>query len=170
MNFSSADIDKLLDTLASQLKQRLDDQQITDVAMVGIHSGGAWVARELHQRLALSIPLGTLDISFYRDDFGQRGLNPQVKRTTLPFEVDGQSLILVDDVLMSGRTVRAAMNELFDFGRPAHILLAVLFDVGRRELPIQADFCGQSLALEAQQRVELHGPEPLTARVMTREG
>jgi pyrimidine operon attenuation protein/uracil phosphoribosyltransferase len=88
-----------------------------------------------------------------------------VKPSDLPFEVDGAHLLLVDDVLMTGRTIRAAMNELFDFGRPASIRLAVMFDIGHRELPIRPDICGETLALPPHQRVELAGPAPLTAEI-----
>lgn len=165
MNFAATQIDSLLDRMAEQLREHFQQHRRDRLAIVGIHSGGAWIAAELQQRLNPDWPLGSLDISFYRDDFGKRGLNPSVKRTELPFSVDEQHLLLVDDVLMSGRTVRAAMNELFDFGRPASVSLAVLFDVGRRELPIRADVCGETLALEPHQRVQLHGPAPLRAEI-----
>lgn len=123
--------------LAEQIRPHLQP----DTLLVGIHSGGAWVAQRLGELLALTNPIGVLNISFYRDDFGQRGLHPQVKPTSLPFDVEGRSLILLDDVLFTGRTTRAAINELFDYGRPARIRLAVLADRQGRELPIRADFC-----------------------------
>ena len=113
----------------------------TDTLLVGIHSGGAWVAKRLGQLLGLTSQIGLLNISFYRDDFGQRGLHPQVQPTHLPFPVEDRTLILVDDVLFTGRTTRAAINELFDYGRPQHIQLAVLADRGGRELPVHPDFC-----------------------------
>ena len=133
--------------------------------LVGIESGGAWVARALNAMLAKPLPLGTLNPAFYRDDFDTRGLKRTVSPSKLPFEVDGQHILLVDDVLMTGRTIRAAMNELFDFGRPAAIGLVVLFDIGHRELPIRADICGETLALPPHQRVELRGPAPLVAEI-----
>ena len=166
MNITPEKIDQLLDQMADTLRSHCGALLPDQLAVVGIHSGGAWIAEALHRRLGISAPLGTLDISFYRDDFDTRGLNPRVKRTTLAFDVEGRHLLLVDDVLMSGRTVRAAMNELFDFGRPASITLAVLFDIGRRELPISADICGEGLALPPHQRVELHGPAPLRAEIV----
>lgn len=166
MNWTETDIQQHIDRLARELEQELDNRQISDFGFVGIHSGGAWVARALQERLSAPVDLGTLDISFYRDDFSRHGLNPRVKPTRLPFEVEGRHLVLVDDVLMSGRTIRAAMNELFDYGRPASIMLLVLFDVGRRELPIRPDLCGETLALEPHKRVELHGPSPLRAEIM----
>ena len=124
--------------------------------LVGIHSGGVWVARRLTELLGLSGEIGMIDVSFYRDDFGEKGLHPQVKPTSIPFDVEGRRLILVDDVLYTGRTTRAAINELFDYGRPANIQLAVLADRGERELPIYAEFCtwqvrlgqGEELVLE----------------------
>ncbi len=109
---------------------------------MGIYTGGVWIAQRLHQLLRLECPLGTLDISFYRDDFTRVGMNPQVKPSLLPVSIEDRHVILVDDILNTGRTIRAALNELFDYGRPASILLAVLVDRGGRELPIQADVVG----------------------------
>lgn len=131
------------------------------VAMVGIRTGGVWIAQQLHQRLGVPTPLGALNINFYRDDFTQIGMHPQVTPSDLPFSVDGAHIVLVDDVLYSGRTVRAALNELFDYGRPARVTLAVLIDRDGRELPIQADVAGHRLQLDAGQYVKLAGPEPL---------
>ncbi len=130
--------------------------------MIGIHTGGVWVAQQLHQRLNLNEPLGTLNISFYRDDFTRIGIHPQVQPSTLPLSVDGRHIILVDDVLYTGRTIRAAFNELFDYGRPASIMLAVLVERDGRELPIQADAVGQHVSLKAGEQIKLQGPEPLT--------
>src|SRR5207253_1148134 len=114
---------------------------------VGIYSGGAWIAERLVQAIPGDHPLGYIDVSFYRDDFSRKGLKPKVKRTQLPFEVEGATIILVDDVLYTGRSVRAAVNELFDFGRPARVELAVLVDRGGRELPIEATYVGTRLAV-----------------------
>lgn len=113
-----------------------------EVGLIGIHSGGAWIAERLHRDLAPALPLGTLSTAFHRDDYGRRALPAQMKATALPFEVAGADIVLVDDILYTGRTVRAAMNELFDYGRPARIELAVLLDRGGRELPIEARYCG----------------------------
>ena len=110
-------------------------------ALVGIHSGGVWIAGRLRELLGLSEEIGMIDVSFYRDDFAEKGLHPQVRPSHIPFEVEGRPLILVDDVLYTGRTTRAAINELFDYGRPARIDLAVLADRGERELPIAPQFC-----------------------------
>lgn len=134
--------------------------QQEDTVMVGIHTGGAWVAKQLHEQLELQSELGLLDISFYRDDFSQNGLHPKVKGSQLP-EIENKTVILVDDVIMSGRTIRAAMNELFDYGRPNKIVLACLLDVGHRQLPIQADVVGEKVELPANQRIKLTGPNPL---------
>jgi len=124
----------LLDAVRAEL-ERLPAQR---VHLVGIHSGGAWLAERLHRDLGLAGRHGTLDISFYRDDFDRIGLHSQVQPSDIPFEVADRHLILIDDVLYTGRTIRAAMNELFDYGRPASIRLAVLLDRGGRELPIFA--------------------------------
>jgi pyrimidine operon attenuation protein/uracil phosphoribosyltransferase len=111
-------------------------------ALVGIHAGGSWIAERLRNRVAPHLPLGVIDVSFYRDDLAQRGLGRrEVRPTELPFAVEGARILLVDDVLYTGRTVRAAINELFDYGRPAAVRLAALADRGGRELPICADFC-----------------------------
>ena len=117
-----------------------------ETGLIGIHTGGVWIAERLHDALGLKIPLGSLDVSFYRDDYGKIGLHKNVKRSDIPFEVEGRPLILVDDVLYTGRTIRAAMNELFDYGRAASIRLAALVDRGGRELPIAAQFVGAVVA------------------------
>lgn len=163
MRWNELEIDALLEAMAAQVRERFADRT---PAMVGIQSGGAWVAQALNGKLAGALPAGNLDVSFYRDDFGTRGLKRSVKPSDLPFEVNGADLLLVDDVLMTGRTIRAAMNELFDYGRPHSISLAVLFDIGRRELPIRPDICGERLTLPPRQRVELRGPRPLVADVV----
>ncbi len=141
--------------LAQQLIEQLRPHITANSAFVGIHTGGAWLAHKLHAALGTGVPLGTLDISFYRDDFGTMGLHPEVKPSVITFEVEDRDIILVDDVLYSGRTVRAAMNELFDFGRPASIKLVVLVDRGGRELPICADFCGAKVELADNQSIQI---------------
>ena len=156
-----ANPDQLLEKLAADLKQLLDERNIGDPLMVGIHTGGVWIANTLHAKLGLSQPLATLDISFYRDDFSRIGMNPKVKPSSLPPQVEDKHIILVDDVLQTGRTIRAAMNEIFDYGRPASITLVCLVDRSGRELPIQADIIGQHLQLGPKQHIKLSGPEPL---------
>ena len=153
---------ELLPRMASDLTAHLQARGITDPRFVGIRTGGVWVAQALLQALGQAAPLGILDVSFYRDDFTQTGLHPQVRPSELPFEIDGQHLVLIDDVLMSGRTVRAALNELFDYGRPASVTLVCLLDLNARELPIRPDVVGATLSLGASERVKLLGPTPLT--------
>jgi len=145
------DIDSMLDTMAGALRPRLDHNPL----MIGIHTGGVWVAEQLHRRLGLTEPLGTLDISFYRDDFSRIGMNPQVRTSDLSTSVEGRHIILVDDVLHTGRTIRAAMNEIFDYGRPDAIILACLIERNGHELPIRADVAGQSLTLRPNQHIKL---------------
>jgi len=138
--------------LADLLRPQLHRQP----ALVGIYSGGAWIAARLRQLLECDEETGLIDVSFYRDDFAEKGLHPQVKPTQIPFDVEGRHIILVDDVLYTGRTTRAAINELFDYGRPASVELAVLADRGGRELPVAANYCvwnvtlaeGENLALD----------------------
>jgi pyrimidine operon attenuation protein/uracil phosphoribosyltransferase len=122
-------------------------------AMVAIQKGGTWLAERLYQDLQLEMPLGSLDISFYRDDFTHIGLHPQVKPSHLPFTVEGSHIILVDDVLYTGRTVRAALNELFDYGRPKQVILLVLVARDGRELPICADLVGSHLTVPAEMQL-----------------
>jgi pyrimidine operon attenuation protein/uracil phosphoribosyltransferase len=151
MHASLPDVDPLIAQLATAIAPTLTP----DTVIVGIHTGGVWVAERLHAMLRCARPLGTLDISFYRDDFSRIGLHPQVKPSHLPFDLEGRDILLVDDVLHSGRTVRAAMNELFDYGRPASIRLAVLVDRGGHELPIRPDFTGLTLAVPSHQNINL---------------
>lgn len=160
-------VDTLLTRMEADLRQTLRNRAVADPVMVGIHTGGAWLGERLHRALGLTQPLGTLDISFYRDDFSTTGLHPQVRPSNLPFDVDGRDVILVDDVIYSGRTIRAALNEIFDFGRPSSVLLAVLVDRGQRELPICPDVAGTQLTLEPGQRVKLEGPAPLQLVIRT---
>lgn len=155
------DVDALIDDMARMLSEHLARQGRDDVAFVGIHTGGVWIAERLRQRCLPDAPLGTLDIAFYRDDFEQHGLPQRVRPSELPFSVDDRHLVLVDDVLMTGRTIRAALNELFDYGRPASVTLVTLLDIEARQLPIRADVLGASLALPAGHRIKLTGPEPL---------
>ena len=144
---------------AEQLLQALTEKMRPDVgpetALIGIHTGGVWLAERLHAALGVKVPLGSLDVSFYRDDYGRIGLHRDVKRSNIPFEVEARPLVLVDDVLYTGRTIRAAMNELFDYGRPASIRLAALIDRGDRELPIAAQYIGAAMAVPHGHGVEL---------------
>ncbi|MDM8349070.1 bifunctional pyr operon transcriptional regulator/uracil phosphoribosyltransferase PyrR [Pseudomonas sp. sp1636] len=153
---------ELLPQMAAALISQLNRRQIREPRFIGVRTGGVWVAQALLEALGDPAPLGILDVSFYRDDFTQNGLHPQVQPSELPFEVEGQHLVLIDDVLMSGRTIRAALNELFDYGRPASVTLVCLLDLNARELPIHPDVVGASLSLAADQRVKLSGPTPLT--------
>ncbi len=126
----------------------------TPARLVGITSGGAWLAERLHKDLGLEGVHGTISSSMHRDDFAQRGLAAG-GQTKLPFDVNGAHIVLLDDVLYTGRTLRAVINELFDYGRPASVKLAVMVDRGGRELPIQADYVGARVSLSAAQSLAL---------------
>ena len=126
----------------------------TPARLVGITSGGAWLAERLQKDLGLEGVHGTISSSMHRDDFAQRGLAAG-GQTKLPFDVNGTHIVLLDDVLYTGRTLRAVINELFDYGRPASVKLAVLVDRGGRELPIHADYAGASVSLSAAQSLAL---------------
>ena len=146
-----ADAETLLAELTAKMRPHVSPQ----TGLIGIVTGGAWLAERLHCNLGLAVPFGTLDVSFYRDDFQRKGLKRKVKPSAIPFDVEGRDLILVDDVLYTGRTIRAAMNELFDYGRPARIRLAALVDRGGRELPITAQFAGAIITVDAHDSIEL---------------
>ncbi|WP_310491630.1 bifunctional pyr operon transcriptional regulator/uracil phosphoribosyltransferase PyrR [Dechloromonas sp.] len=138
-----------------QLAELIRPQLFRKPALVGIYSGGAWIAERLRELLDLPEDIGLIDVSFYRDDFAEKGLHPQCKPTVIPFDVEGRHLILVDDVLYTGRTTRAAINELFDYGRPASIELAVLADRGGRELPVAATYGAWAVELNDHQNLVL---------------
>jgi len=145
------DAEQLLTALIEQMRPAIGPE----TGLVGIHTGGVWVAERLHQALKLRTPLASLDVSFYRDDYQARGLHRDVKRSEIPFEIEGRDLILVDDVLYTGRTIRAALNEIFDYGRPKAVRLATLVDRDGRQLPIAAQFVGATLSLKPGQSVGL---------------
>jgi pyrimidine operon attenuation protein/uracil phosphoribosyltransferase len=145
--------------LCVQLADSIRPQITSNTVMIGLYTGGVWLAQRLHALLDIAEPLGTLDIAFYRDDYHQQGLARDPKRSSIPFSIGGRDLLLVDDVLYTGRTVRAAMNELFDYGRPARISLAVLADRGGRQLPICAQYCGVRLEVPAGARLRLRRAE-----------
>ena len=155
-------VKQLLDEMAETIQSHCNDENYDNPLMIGIKRGGAWVAQQLHQSLELSDPLGELNIAFYRDDFSTLGLHPEVSPSKLPVDIDHRHIILVDDVLYTGRTIRAAMNEIFDYGRPASISLAVMIERSGRELPIHADIIGKTITLNQGEHVKLLGPEPLT--------
>lgn len=163
-SIETSHIEAMLDTMADAIGTHFGGD-LTEVAMVGIHTGGLWVAEMLHRRLALSVPLGSLNITFYRDDFTRLGLHPRVRPSHLPADIENRRVLLVDDVLFTGRTIRAALNEIFDYGRPNSVSLAVLVDRGGRELPIAADVTGTHLTLETGGHVKLTGPAPLMLQI-----
>ena len=153
MNATELDAEALYAQLEAQVLSGL--LGAGEVAVVGIYSGGAWLADRLARRLG-STDIGYVDVSFYRDDVAERGLSAEVKPSQIPFEVEGATILLVDDVLYTGRTTRAAINTLFDYGRPAKVMLAALVDRGERELPIAADFVAHQIKLDRQQQLVLH--------------
>lgn len=132
------------ETLYIQLLQAIRQGITADTLLVGLHTGGVWLAERLHADLALETALNTLDVSYHRDDYANRGsrsLPRGARSSSMPASVDGARIVLIDDVLYTGRTARAALNTLFDYGRPACVDLAVLVDRGERELPIEARYC-----------------------------
>jgi pyrimidine operon attenuation protein / uracil phosphoribosyltransferase len=155
-----ADMRRTLRRIAHEIVEKNPDGAL---ALVGIHRRGAHLARRLHaltgELLAEPVPLGTVDISFYRDDLSLKPAAPVVHSTELEFSVDGRTIVIVDDVLYTGRTVRAAIDVVFDFGRPAKVQLATLVDRGHRELPIRPDYVGKNIPTSTDQRVNVHVEE-----------
>ncbi len=146
-----------------------------DIALVGICSGGVPLSKKIQEKIraieGVEVPAGYVDITLYRDDLSRAGYQPRLKRTEIPFSIDEKKVILVDDVLFTGRTIRAAMDALIDFGRPRNIQLAVLIDRGHRELPIRADYVGRNVPTSRSETVEvvIQG-EPDTWKVVLNEG
>jgi len=136
------DAEEALATLAERMRAGVAH----DAVFVGIYSGGAWIAERLATMVPGNHPVGFIDVSFYRDDYGSKGLKAGARRSELPFDIAGATIVLIDDVLYTGRSTRAAINELFDYGRPAAIELAVLVDRGGRELPIEPTYAGARIA------------------------
>ena len=161
------EIQDLLNKLEAKLKRIIVERQLTNPLMIGIRTGGVWIAEQMHLRLNIKEPLGLLDISFYRDDFSQIGVNPNVKPSQLPPHIEGRDIILIDDVFYTGRTIRAALNEIFDYGRPNQVVLAVLIERDGRQIPLCPDCVGASITLNADQRIKLTGPEPLAIHLQT---
>jgi len=151
MNLNKLNIEGRIECMADEIM----NLGLDNLMIVGIHTGGVWIAERVNQILQYSEGIGKLDISFYRDDFSRVGLNPEVKSSEFNIDIEDKNIILIDDVLYTGRTIRAAMNEIFSYGRPAKVLLAVLIDRSGRELPIQADIIGCKLDLADDQQVKL---------------
>lgn len=170
MSIDSLNIDVLLDNLELAIRQQIVERKLQNPLLIGIHSGGAWIARHMHLRLGISEPLGLLDITFYRDDFSQIGMHPKVKTSQLPPHLEGRDIILIDDVFYSGRTSRAALNEIFDYGRPNQVVLAVLIERNGRQIPLQPDCRGIRIDLAEGQRIKLTGPDPLGIEIQDLAG
>lgn len=155
----------LLANLENNLRQEILARQLANPIMIGLHSGGAWLAEQLHKNLAIEEPLGLMDISFYRDDFLQGAQHSDAKPSQLPAHVEGKDIILIDDVIYTGRTSRAALNEIFDYGRPNQVLFGVLVERTGRQIPLQPDCVGGQIDLPAEQRIKLTGPSPLAIHI-----
>jgi pyrimidine operon attenuation protein / uracil phosphoribosyltransferase len=153
-----SDVNSLADAeaLFVKLREQMAASIAFDAKLVGVYSGGAWLADRLKAELAGEHEAGYIDVSFYRDDLSTAGLKPTVRSTQIPFSVEGAHIVIVDDVLFTGRSIRAAINTLFDYGRPASIQLAVLVDRGGRELPIAADYVGEARIVDANQMLALN--------------
>jgi len=154
---TAQDIERALDRIALQILER--NLQTSEIVIVGIHTGGVFLADRIHstieRREKVSLPSGSLDITLYRDDWSRVSQNPIVKKTDISFEIEGKALVLVDDVIYTGRTIRAALDAVMDFGRPSSIQLAVLVDRGGRELPVQPDYIGMEIPVGPDQHIHV---------------
>lgn len=168
-SIEAIDVEQTLGQMIETLSNLITERGLEPACCVGIHTGGVWLAQRIAAALNLPEPAGELDASLYRDDYDRKGLQAGIRASTLPFSVADRHVILVDDVLMTGRTARAAINLLFDYGRPASICLATLLDTGGRELPLQADVAGAQISLHPGQRVKLEGPDPLRLSIVAQE-
>jgi pyrimidine operon attenuation protein/uracil phosphoribosyltransferase len=149
------DILNVVSDMAEKIRLLTNERGLDKLAIIGIRTGGVLIAEQLHRLLKIKDPMGTLDIAFYRDDFSQIGLNPEVKPSQIPFDVDDRIILLVDDVIHTGRTIRAALNEIFDYGRPARVILVALVERDGRHLPIQPDIIGLKVSLSDKEQIKL---------------
>ena len=168
MKYSKEQTQALLQKIENSLKEHLLKNQIIDPIIIGVQTGGVWIAEWLQKRLEFEGKPASMNISFYRDDFSKVGVNPKVEPTEMPVSIDDKHIILVDDVLFTGRTARAAINEIFDFGRPLSVTLVVLVERDGKELPISADIVGETLELENDKNIKLVGPEPLVLEIINK--
>ncbi|GAB4343969.1 MAG: bifunctional pyr operon transcriptional regulator/uracil phosphoribosyltransferase PyrR [Desulfobulbaceae bacterium] len=154
---SEGDIERSLDRICLEIVER--NQGIEDLAIIGIHTGGVFLAerirKKIEERERRDLQAGSLDITLYRDDWSLISQNPIVRKTDIGFSLEGMKVVLVDDVIFTGRTIRAAMDALMDYGRPSRIQLAVLVDRGGRELPIQPDFVGMTVMAAEREQVDV---------------
>ena len=169
MKYSKEQTTDLLLKIENSLREYLLKNNIKNPIIIGVHTGGAWVADWLHKALGFKGKAASLNISFYRDDFSRVGVNPKVEPSEMPVSIDEKHIILVDDVLFTGRTTRAAINEIFDFGRPLSVTLVVLVQRNGRELPIAADIIGETLELDNNKNIKLLGPDPIILEITDKE-
>jgi pyrimidine operon attenuation protein/uracil phosphoribosyltransferase len=169
MKYSKEQTTDLLLKIENSLREYLLKNNIENPIIIGVHTGGAWVADWLHKALGFKGKAASLNISFYRDDFSRVGVNPKVEPSEMPVSIDEKHIILVDDVLFTGRTTRAAINEIFDFGRPLSVTLVVLVQRNGRELPIAADIIGETLELYNDKNIKLLGPDPIILEIIDKE-
>ncbi len=150
-------VDRVVSRLTHEILEK--NKGAEEIALVGICSGGVPLSRSIQRKIlaieGVEVPAGYVDITLYRDDLSRAGYQPRLKRTEIPFSIDDKKVVLVDDVLFTGRTIRAAMDALIDFGRPKNIQLAVLIDRGHRELPIRADYVGRNVPTSRGETVEV---------------
>mgnify|MGYP001204652450 FL=1 len=161
MEITNVNVNELITTMGHELIDKQISNKRKPAKVIGIKTGGVWIADRICDMLDTPEGPGQLNIAYYRDDFDTIGLHPKVEPSRLNFEIDNQHIILVDDVIFTGRTIRAAMNELFDFGRPQSITLMCLIDREKRELPINPDILGIKVFIPNEKDIKLTGPSPL---------
>lgn len=169
---NAGEIDRILDAMATDLREKLSTAE-GPILFVGIANGGIPISRELGARMGRmtkrNFPVGVVDCSFHRDDIGEQPIPKEVTPTDIRTALDGATVVLVDDVLESGRTARAALNEIFDLGRPVSVILAVVIDRGGRRLPIQPDVVGRACSIEAGKKVKLRQTSSGTFEILVQE-
>ncbi len=169
MKYSKEQTQELLLKIENSLRNYLSKNNIKNPIIIGVHTGGAWIAEWLQKALDVKGSAASLDISFYRDDFSRIGVNPRVGKTEMPVSVDDRHVVLVDDVLFTGRTTRAAINEIFDFGRPLSVTLVVLVERNGKELPFSPDIIGERLELDDDKNIKLLGPDPMIIEIVDKK-
>ena len=161
-------VEEIINSVSTKLSSLTKDRKIEHPALIGIRRGGVWFGKRISNRCFRGDDFGELNIAYYRDDFSRIGLHPTVEPSELPFDIEGRDVILFDDILHTGRTIRAAMNEIFDYGRPNSISLVVLLDRGGRELPISPHISGINMELSDKYHVKIENNNSLEFKVFKR--
>ena len=168
LELEQLNVEEIINSVSMKLSSLKNENKIEDPALIGIRRGGVWIGKRISKRCFPGDRFGELNIAYYRDDFRRIGLHPTVEPSELPFDIEGRDMILFDDILHTGRTIRAAMNEIFDYGRPNSISLVVLLDRGGRELPISPNISGINMELSDKYHVKIEDNNSIEFKVFER--